>query len=208
MDATSGVTPPLLPTLLVALVLGAASLICREPDAPAPVPATAISITLAPRSAEASEATATAMAAENFLPATLAFPRQFPLVMAAQAPVPPQAAAPGPHRPAGSRVATLRRTAPAKAAPAAEALHGQAAQADPIPHVATVEAKRVSGGAVPAASGDLLPDLSLPDLALPFAPAIQAAGRARDFVGAQSTAARTQATALGGAVVEFVEALR
>lgn len=192
MDATSGVTPPFLPTLLVALMLGAASLLCREPEVSAPVPATAISTTLAPRNIV--EPVATGSIAEAFVPATLAFPRQFPLVLTAQAVAPPQAS---PRRPAGPRVATLRRMAPAKApAPApAEAVHGEA---DPIPHVAGIDA-------MPDASPS---DLSLPDLALPFAPAIQAAGRVRDFVGGQGVAARTRAAALSGAVVEFVEALR
>lgn len=212
MDATSGVTPPFLPTLFVALLLGAASLVCRESDTPAPDPTTSISTTLAPRSATAPVATIAAgmvdeaEAAVTFVPAALAFPRQFPLVLAtqvaaAQTATPqtatPQVVAQGPHRPAGPRIATLRRSAAGKTTHVAEPPRGEAPQADPIPHVAKAET-----------SGDVMPDLSPPDFALPFAPAIQTVGRVRDFVGVQGAAARTQVTALGGAVVEFVEALR
>lgn len=201
LEATSGVTPPLLPTLVVALVLGAASLLCREPDAPtSTAPTTAISTTLAPRSVaeprSVVEPVTTGSIAETFVPATLAFPRQFPLVLTAQAVAPPQASA---RRPAAPRVATLRRTPPAKPPVPAEAVRGEAAPADPIAGIDTASR---------GASDDSMPNWSLPDLALPFAPAIETAGRVRDFVGGQGAMARTQATALSVAVVEVVEALR
>ncbi|KQP08584.1 hypothetical protein ASF28_20735 [Methylobacterium sp. Leaf99] len=192
MDATSGVTPPLLPTLLMALVLGAGSLLCREPDAPAPAPMaaprTVISTTMAPRIV-AAPAIQVAEAAPPFVPAALAFPRQFPIVVAAAS-----MTAVAQHRPAGPRVAALRRAAPAKTHIAEAA---EVPRADPVASVAQVEAP------APAEADDLLPDL-----ALPFAPAIRAVGRARDFVGIQGAAARTQASALGGAVVDFVGTLR
>ncbi|MCJ2080904.1 hypothetical protein [Methylobacterium sp. J-090] len=184
MDATSGVTPPLLPTLLMALVLGAGSLLCREPDAPAPAPtALAAQIASAPATLVAE-----AVPTTPFVPAALAFPRQFPLAVAAQAGAPMPVIAQ--HRPAGPRVASLRRVAPPKAAVAPEI-----PRVDPVASVARAE--------VPVEADDFLPDL-----ALPFAPAIQAVGRARDFVGVQGAAARTQASALGGAVVDFVGTLR
>ncbi|KQU02223.1 hypothetical protein ASG60_17110 [Methylobacterium sp. Leaf469] len=197
MDATSGVTPPLLPTLVMALVLGAASLFCREPEVPAPAPTT-----LAARIASApATLVSEAVPATPFVPAALTFPRQFPLMVAAHVAAPVQGTPPvqgtvaapavAQHRPSGPRVAALRRPAPAKAiaAPAA------AQHADPVGTVAQAE--------VPVEAGGLLPDL-----ALPFAPAIRAVGRARDFVGVQGAAARTQASALGGAVVDFVGTLR
>lgn len=188
MDATSGVTPPLLPTLVVALVLGAASLLCRDADAPAPAPtALAARIASAPATL-VSEAVPTT----PFVPAALAFPHQFPLVVAVQTTAPAQAAAPVPavaqHRPAGPRVATLRRVPPTQAAP-------EIPRADPVTSVVRAEAPVEADGV-------------LPDLALPFAPVIEAVGRAHDFVGAQGAAARTQASALGGAVVDFVGTLR
>lgn len=191
MDATSGVTPPLLPTLVMALVLGAASLLCREPEVPAPAPtALAARIASAPATLVSEAGPAT-----PFVPAALTFPSQFPLMVAAHIAAPVQGAAAAPalaqHRPPGPRVAALRRPAPVKAiaAPAA------AQHADPVGTVAQAE--------VPAEADGLLPDL-----ALPFAPAIRAVGRARDFVGVQGAAARTQASALGGAVVDFVGSLR
>ena len=169
-----GVTPPLLPTLAMAVILGAASYLCHEPAAvapPASVPATAL--------AAAPEATAEA----PFIPAPLAFQTQFPLVVAQAEPAiqarkavarPARIAAP--RRPEPPRVAT-------KAPLAAEKTPQVFEKALPFVPEAEVSqaAAETDGGLLPAVA---LPDVTLPDVALPFAPTIRAFSRASAAAGA------------------------
>ncbi len=196
--ASTGVTPPLLPTLVVAVVLAAASVFCPDtrtaPAAPE-APAVRMSSMMAPA--------AEAPAEVAFMPAALAFPLQFPITAALpvetatrpaglpQASLPQtslsQAAIPA-HRPA-ARIAARNRPAPARGA--------QQGPAEPVPVVA---------GAEPAS-----PEVGegvLPALALPFAPTLRIASRAANFVGVQSAAAGAKAVALGDAVVDLVGSLR
>lgn len=211
-----GVTPPLLPTLAMAAILGAASYLCQEPAivAPASVPATAV--------AAAPEATAET----PFIPAPLAFQAQFPLVIVAQAEPTAQAhrTGPRPARLAAPRRFENPRLAVAKvAATADKASQGsdkasqgsekvpQAFARPPqgrekaLPFVAEAE---VSHAAAEGDEGVLpgigLPDVTLPDIALPFAPTIravtQAGAAAGAFMGAKTAAAGTFVSAQGAAL--------
>jgi len=185
-----GVTPPLLPTLVMAILLGGASYLCHEPTAAAPpasVPATAVA------------AAPEAVVETTHIPAPLAFQTQFPLVVVAQAEPAPVVQA---HR-AMPRTATRLVVAPrrveaprviGKAAPAAD---------KPLPFVAEVEA------ASAAADAD---EGVLPEVALPFAPTIRAVTRASAaagaFMGAQGAALGAETATLGAAVSGWVERLR
>ncbi|KQU29329.1 hypothetical protein ASG63_17760 [Methylobacterium sp. Leaf94] len=205
-----GVTPPLLPTLAMAVILGAASYLCHEPApvAPASVPATAV--------AAAPEATAVA----PFIPAPLAFQSQFPLVIVAQAEPAAQAhrTLPRPARLAAPRGFEHPRLAAAKVAPTtdkAPQVSERAPQAPARPPQVREKAlpsaaeAEVSHAAAEGDEGVLpgigLPDATLPDLALPFAPTIravtQAGAAAGAFMGAKTAAAGTfvsdQSAALG-----------
>ncbi|KQQ44405.1 hypothetical protein ASF58_20935 [Methylobacterium sp. Leaf125] len=204
-----GVTPPLLPTLAMAAILGGASYLCQEPAivAPASVPATAV--------AAAPEATAET----PFIPAPLAFQAQFPLVIVAQAEATAQVhrTGPRPARLAAPRRFENPRLAVAKVAPTADkASQGsekvpQAFARPPqgrekaLPFVAEAE---VSHAAAEGDEGVLpgigLPDVTLPDIALPFAPTIravtQAGAAAGAFMGAKTAAAGTFVSAQGAAL--------
>lgn len=175
-----GVTPPLLPTLAMAVILGAASYLCHEPAAvapPASVPATAL--------AAAPEATAEA----PFIPAPLAFQTQFPLAVVAQAEpaiqarraVPRPARIAAPRRPENPRVENPRLAT--KAPLAVEKTPQVFEKALPFAPEAEVSqaAAETDGGLLPAVA---LPDVTLPDVALPFAPTIRALSRASAAAGA------------------------
>ncbi|MCI9882584.1 MULTISPECIES: hypothetical protein [Methylobacterium] len=181
-------TPPLLPTLMMAVILGAASYLCHEPAAvapPASVPATAV--------AAAPEAEAETL----HIPAPLAFQTQFPLAMVAQAEPAPVVQA---HR-STPRTAT-RLTAPRRVEAPRVAVKTSPAD-KPLPFVAEVEA------ASAVSDGD---EGVLPEAALPFAPTIRAVTRASAaagaFVGAQGAALGAGTASLGAAVSGWVERLR
>lgn len=180
-ESGSGMALPLLPTLVVAVIVAAASFLCSEParvssEAPAIAAAVAESPAAQPASVDA---------AANFVPAALAF-RQFPFVVEARSEAPQRRAAP--------RVAartTIRRP--------------DIARADAI-HAAPAIMK--AGPAAPPPVETASEDAPLPAIALPFAPAISALGRAGSFIGAQGTVAGARAVALGDAVVGLVGGLR
>lgn len=192
-----GVTPPLLPTLVMAAILGAASYFCHEPTAvvtPAPVPATAVAA--APAS----------VAEAPFVPASLAFPLQFP-----QTPVPMIAVA---EAEVARPVAAHRATRPARvAAPRREVprVVAKAPDATPIPSPASAPDRPLPFAAeeTTVASSD---EGLLPAIALPFAPTIrvvtQASAAAGAFVGAQGASLNAGATSLGSAVSGWVGHLR
>lgn len=203
--ASTGVTPPLLPTLVVAVVLAAASVFCPETRTAPAAPETPVV-----RMASAMGPPAEAPAEVPFVPASLAFPLQFPITAALpveaatrQAALPqavlpqaalPQAALPQAALPAhrtAARMAARNRPAPARGAqqvPAEPASMPVVARAEPV-------APEAEDGVLPA-------------LALPFAPTIRVATQAASFVGAQSAAAGARAVALGDAVVGLVGGLR
>ncbi|WP_375463078.1 hypothetical protein [uncultured Methylobacterium sp.] len=171
---------PFLPTLVTALALGAASLLCREPVPAAPVsPAPSASV-----EPHAFHAALPAEAALPRPPAVLAFAQRYPLSPALREPraAPPTArlATAGPIRHAciGPRCSegVPRRTDPLAAKP-------------PQPAAAEAEA------------GDGL----LPDLALPFAPAFAPAAR---VAGEAAALVRTGAASIGGTVSVLVERMR
>ncbi|HEV7440099.1 MAG TPA: hypothetical protein VGN94_10825 [Methylobacterium sp.] len=201
---------PFLPTLVTALVLAGASFLCREPaqDKPVPPVASVEKVVLIDPHAFPEPA---ASPAEPRPPAALAFAQAYPMLPAepramASRPAPRIAAMP-PRRPPCLRCeATPRRPEPALAARPAELKATEASRFEPAtaePVTAELSGPELGGpelGApetVEAAAEDTL----LPDLALPFAPATRAAGRAADFL-------RTGATALGGSVAVLVDRLR
>lgn len=188
---------PFLPTLVTALVLGAGSLLCREP-APAtpvaPVPAApAPAASVAPR---AFHAAVPAEAALPRPPAAIAF-AQFPPslvlpdVRTAALPLPLPLPSPLPSllpHPA-ARVATAGTLRRACTAP--RCAEGPPRRPDPFS-----EAVRPA----PVEAEAQMRDGLLPDLALPFAPAVRVVGEAAAYV-------RTGATALGGSVAGSVAGL-
>jgi hypothetical protein len=190
-----GVTPPLLPTLMMAVILGAASYLChepgREPAAVAPTasaPATAVAT--APQ----------AVAATPYIPAPLAFQTQFPMVVLAQAEPTPAVQAHKALPRAAARLAAPRRLDAARVAGKAPAA---TATDKPLPFMPEAEAD----GTVAAADDGILPEV-----ALPFAPTIRAVTRAGAaagaFVGAGGAAIGAETATLGAAVSGWVERLR
>ncbi|MGU3361839.1 hypothetical protein ACLBWX_16025 [Methylobacterium sp. M6A4_1b] len=183
-----GVTPPLLPTLMMAVILGAASYLCQEPTAvvpPASVPATAVA------------AAPEAEAETPHIPAPLAFQTQFPLAMVTQADPAPVVQARRTTPRTVTRLTVSRRAEAPRVA-------GKATPAnEPLPFVAEVEA----ASAVSDAEEGVLPEA-----ALPFAPTIRAVTRASAaagaFVGAQGAALGAGTATLGAAVSGWVERLR
>ncbi|NEU13377.1 hypothetical protein G3T14_14735 [Methylobacterium sp. BTF04] len=190
-EATAGVTPPLLPTLVVAVVLAAASFYCEVPATHPTTPAPALAVRM---SAATLSPAAEAPVVTPFVPAALTFPLQFPIVVAAHAEGATRQIAlqVPPHRPAGPRIATVRRPVPTKIAPADSAVVGSAA-VEPV--------------SIDASAGPETDEGVLPSLALPFAPTIRAATRAATFVGVQSAAVGAEAASLGEAMAGIVNRL-
>ncbi|MCJ2036512.1 hypothetical protein [Methylobacterium sp. J-068] len=211
-EPARGVTPPLLPTLMMAAILGAASYFCHEPAViEAPVPATAV--------ASAPEAVADA----PFIPAPLAFQTQFPMIVAARAEA---VAVVQPHKAPvrSARIAAPRRADPrvvaratVEKAPTDKAATEKAALA---PEKALPFAAEAEEPATSVAASD---DGILPEIALPFAPTIRAVTRASaaagafmgakgaalgTFVGAKGAVLGTETATLGAAVSGWVDGLR
>ena len=170
---------PFLPTLVTALVIGVASLICREPAvAPALPPAAVGPQAFAPAAVAAEPAPRA--------PAALIFAEHYPLVPgAAPRPVPRLAAA-------ASRRQALRAAEPPRRPETLAARPAPAA--DPL---APARGERMSE----VAEGDSL----LPDLVLPFTatvtPAVRAAGETAAFL-------KARATSLGGSVSAVMAVMR
>lgn len=213
LDSVSsrGVTPPLLPTLAMAAILGAASYLCHEPAAvapPAPVSAAALATAVAAAPASVAEA--------PFIPASLAFQVQFP-----QTPVPmvaeadPARVAPA-HRVARpARLAAARREAPRVATKAPQMAPEQIPAPDrPLPFVAESSFVAESPFAAEAQETTVASSEEgvLPALALPFAPTIravtQASAAAGAFVGAKGASLSAGTASLGAAVSGWMDGLR
>ena len=211
LDSVSsrGVTPPLLPTLAMAAILGAASYLCHEPAAvapPAPVSAATLATAVAAAPASVAEA--------PFIPAPLAFQVQFP-----QTPVPmvaeadPARAAPAHRAARPARIAAARREAPRVAAKAPSTAAPTApeqipAPNRPLPFVAESPFAAEAEETTVASSEEGV----LPALALPFAPTIravtQASAAAGAFVGAKGASLSAGTATLGAAVSGWMDGLR
>ena len=167
---------PFLPTLATALVIGAASLLCREPARTPAIPAPSASV--APH---AFHAAAPAEAALPRPPAAIAF-AQFPPSLV----LPEIRTASHPV----ARVATTAGT-PRRVCTGPRCAEGPPRRPDPFSEIlrpAPVEAEAQ------------VRDGLLPDLALPFAPAVRAVGDAAAYL-------RTGASALGSSVSVLVDRL-
>ena len=175
---------PFLPTLATALVLGAASLLCREPaPAPAPVAPSAPAASVAPHAFHAAA------------PVEAALPRPPAAIAFAQVPpsfVPPSFVLPE-IRTAAHPVARVATTAgtPRRACTAPRCAEGPPRRPDPFS-----EAVRPA----PVEAEAQVRDGLLPDLALPFAPAVRAVGDAAAYL-------RTGASALSSSVAVLVDRL-
>ncbi|TXN51386.1 hypothetical protein FV232_03030 [Methylobacterium sp. WL30] len=170
---------PFLPTLVTALVLGAGSLICREPapTPPAPVPAASV----APH---AFHAAAPVEAALPRLPAAIAFAQVPPSFV-----LPEIRTAAAPHPVA--RVATAAPLRRACTAP--RCAEGPPRRPDPFSEI-------VRSAPVEAQAQAQARDGLLPDLALPFAPAARVVGDAAAYL-------RSGASSLGSSVALLVDRL-
>ncbi len=171
---------PFLPTLVTAVMIGAASLLCREPAKAPALPAAAVGPqAFAPVTAAEPPARA---------PAALIFAEHYPLVPGAAARPAPRLAA------AASRRQALRAAEPPRRP---ETLAARPAPADPLPHADPMAPAR----AAEVAEGESL----LPDLVLPFAatvtPAVRAAGETAVFL-------KDRADSLGGSVSAVMAAMR
>lgn len=194
-ESRAGMALPLLPTLIVAALVGTMAL-CHEPAAPGPE--TRAAAVDAAQQVPVGEPQGE-VAVANPLPASLAFAQQFPMnpeiwvVPSATAQV---ALRTEPSRPAATRTVRVTTTASRPTCPGTRCGDPRAvatadAPTSPPRHVADVE-----DSPFPA-----LPDLALPDLTLPFAPTVRAATR---FVGEQAVAMRSEAGTLRDSVVELV----
>ncbi|WP_155911975.1 hypothetical protein [Methylobacterium sp. 77] len=204
---------PLLPTLAFAVIVSAASFLCQSPSAPAPeavVETRVVQMESRPAQADArADATDASVA---FVPAALAFRDQFPLrehlVMSAEAAprrtAPRVAAKPTLRRPDAARSEVARIESGKSDAGKSESGKIDPVKADAARAPSAVAAKASSEPFT--AQAEAAEDL-LPDLALPFAPAISALSRAGSFVGAQSAVAGAKALALGNVVTGLVDRL-
>ncbi|KQP91622.1 hypothetical protein ASF60_17585 [Methylobacterium sp. Leaf113] len=186
-----GVTPPFLPTLMMAVILGAASYLCHEPAAAPPPPSV--------------PATAVAAAPETvvetpYIPAPLAFRTQFPMVVVAQA----EPAAVQAHKamPRPTRLAAPRRADPPRLATKA-----LPAPSKPMPFAPEAEESPIVERAVSTSDEGILPEI-----ALPFAPTIRAVSEAGEaagaFMGAKGAVLSAETATLGAAVSGLVGRLR
>ena len=208
LDSVSsrGVTPPLLPTLAMAAILGGASYLCHEPAAVAPAPVSAAATAVAAAPASVAEA--------PFIPASLAFKVLFlqtPVPMVAEAD--PARAAPAHRAARPARIAAARREAPrvaAKAPSAAPLTTPEQIPAPnrPLPFVAESPFAAEAEETTVASSEEGV----LPALALPFAPTIravtQASAAAGAFVGAKGASLSAGTATLGAAVSGWMDGLR
>lgn len=211
--AGSGMALPLLPTLVVAVIVSAASFLCQTPSvvAPEPLPTSVSAVEPAP------DQTGSIEAAAPYVPAAFAFRDQFPLredvVRLAETRAEPA------HRRPGPSIATVKpprrpdvpRSELARSELArAEAGKGESGK-DGSTKVGSGEIEGPKAVAAKAPEPFTLEAVSeeglIPDLAIPFAPAISALTRAGRYVGTQSAAVGAEALALGGAVTGLVDRL-
>lgn len=196
-EAGSGMALPLLPTLVVAVIVSAASFLCQAPSAPSPEATASVS------AVEAQGPQDSAPEAIAFVPAALAFGGQFPLRddVAWIAEAAPRRAAP--------RVAAVKPPSRRPDAARPEMARNDGHKADGLkPDAARVAPVVAARTTVPSEPFEAASDEGLiPDLAIPFAPAISALTRAGSFVGTQSAAAGAQAVALGNVVTGLVDRL-
>lgn len=197
-EAGSGMALPLLPTIVVAMIVSAASLLCQTPSAPE-TPARTRIVEMENRTAQASPIE-TADLGTAFVPAAFAFRDQFPLrdPVTTTASVAPRratsrtaAAKPSPRRPDSAR---------------SEMAKAEAARPD-VNRVPSVVAAKATVSPEPFRVEAEADEALIPHLALPFAPAISAITRAGSFVGTQSAAVGAEAMALGNVVTGLVDRL-
>ena len=201
-ESGAGTALPLLPTLVVAAVVGALAL-CREP-VPTPVAPDHQPTAGAMAAQEAQEAApivigpyqvgldrAGRLAAADGLPGSIAFARHFPVIADGSA-----------ERVAPARVARAAHPRPdCTGGRCAETTRALAASPRPMPPVRTAVHATAPVDAEPETG-------MLPDVALPFAPTIRVVNQAVGFVGHRASAAGTDALALCDAVTGFVGGLR
>jgi hypothetical protein len=208
----SSASLPFLPTLATALVLAGASFLCREPAQDRPVPPVPGVETVMLIDPHAFPEPAAAPA-EPRPSAALAFAQAYPLLPAEPRAVASRIApriATTPRVAVTPRIAPMPRIAamPPRRPPCLDrGLDCEATPRRPEPVLASQPAEPkaaeslVSETRAPETIEAATEDDLLPDLALPFAPAARAAGRAADFV-------RTGAATLGGSVTVLVDRLR
>lgn len=172
------VSLPFLPTLVTALVIGAGSLICREPAKVPSLPPVAVG--------PQAFAPAPAPAPLSRAPAAVIFAEHYPLVAGA-------ATRPAPRLAAAASRRQILRAAEASRRPDLPAAK-PALPADPLGPAARERAEERVETVAEEAEG------LLPELALPFAPALRAAGEAAHFL-------RDRAGSVGGAVTGSVSAV-
>ncbi|WP_155935154.1 hypothetical protein [Methylobacterium sp. 10] len=192
---------PLLPTIVVAMIVSAASFLCQTPSAPVPeTPASPRMVEMESRTAQA-EPIETADLGAAFVPAAFAFRDQFPL----RDPVAMTAGA-APRR-ATSRTAAAKPSQRRSDSARSEMAKAEATRPDASRAPSVVAAKAAAVSPEPFRIEAEADEDLVPRLALPFAPAISAISRAGSFVGTQSAAVGAEAMALGNVVTGLVDRL-
>lgn len=203
-EAGSGMALPLLPTIVVAVIVSAASFLCQTPSATVPeTPIGPPMVEMESRTAQASPTEADPVA--PFVPAAFAFRDQFPLRDHGAMSVAAMGAVTAPRH-AAPRVAakpSLRRTDPERS----ETARAEFARPDAVRAPSVVAARAPAAAPEPFRVEAEADEDLVPRLALPFAPAISAISRAGSFVGTQSAAAGARAVALGNVVTGLVDSL-
>lgn len=198
LSTTRGAVLPFLPTLVTALVVAAASLLCRPPSAPEVPPAPSMT-TQAGADGFHHAGAATAVS----VPAVVAFARLQPPALQAEAAIETDNAARPATRPARLATAAGRRPCtggrcesrrPDAVRSAAGAARPAAETSAPLPFA-------------PVAEPDT--DEGLPDDALPFAPTAVSWAETVRTVGARiGGRVGSEAASLGGSVVDLIACAR
>lgn len=204
-ESASGMTLPFLPTLVVAVVLAAGSMMCEAPE-PAQAPAATVA-SPGPHAQETEAPVAVLSRPSAFVPASAAFSRQFPMTPhplvgavlfdPAQWSAPPRPVASLRPGCAGARCdAALRRSEPTRIAEAYQVK----------PPTPTERSLAVSAGSPGAGSAS--DETEGRGGALPFAPVFEVLTQAGDFVGIRTAAARSEVVAMSDVVVDLFGRMR
>lgn len=199
-EAGTGMALPLLPTIVVAVIVSAASFLCQTPSAPIPeTPASTRIVEMESRTAQA-RPIETADLGTAFVPAAFAFRDQFPLrdMVTTTASIAP--------RRATSRTAAVKPSQRRSDSARSEMAKTEATRPD-ANRVPSVVAAKAAISPEPFRVEAEADEELIPHLALPFAPAISAITRAGSFVGTQSAAVGAEAMALGNVVTGLVDRL-
>ncbi|WP_430911772.1 hypothetical protein [Methylobacterium sp. sgz302541] len=180
-----GMHLPFLPTIATAVIVAAASLLCRETVTTAPVPAETAQILIAPTSF--ADGRVVAEAAGTRPTAALAFAQLHPLTF--EAAEPRMAARPG------ARFAVLPPRRPCPGPRCGEAIPRRA---NPFAAAHPADPERVETAPVEVGEAD---EPFFPRLALPFAPVARAVGEATGMMG-------RRAAALGASAMLLADRLR